>query len=244
MTVNVRLRQVALVAPELDDAVAVLCGRLGLPEPFRDRGVDVFGLDNVVFALGDTFLEVVAPNRADTTAGRLLDRRGAGGYMAIFQLADLPAARRRATDAGIRIVWQSDQADIAGTHLHPKDLPGAMVSLDWADPPGSWHWAGPAWTGGEPRHPRGGIRGVTVEVGDPRATARRWADVLGVDVAADGTTVPVDGGAQRLRFVDGERGITEVMAALPGDLPDAVEVAGVRLSLSAPAHDGSEESHD
>ena len=34
-----------------------------------------FGLRNAVFALGDTFLEVVCPQRPDTAAGRLLDRR-------------------------------------------------------------------------------------------------------------------------------------------------------------------------
>ncbi|HEX7355110.1 MAG TPA: VOC family protein [Mycobacteriales bacterium] len=231
---SVRLRQVALVAPGLDDAVAALHGRLGLPEPFRDPGVDAFGLDNVVFALGNTFLEVVAPNRSGTTAGRLLDKRGPGGYMAIFQLADLAAARERATGAGIRIVWQSDLDDIAGTHLHPKDLDGAMVSLDWAEPRESWRWAGPAWIGQAPDHPPGGITGVTIEVADPPATARRWAAVLGADVAPDGTTVPVDGGDQVLRFTAGDRGITEVTVALAADVPGGLDVAGVRLELTAP----------
>lgn len=231
MAANVRLRQVALVAPGLDEAVAVLRDRLGYPEPFRDKGVDAFGLDNVVFALGDTFLEVVAPNRAGTTAGRLLEKRGPGGYMAIFQLADLAAARQRAGSAGIRTVWRADHDDIAGTHLHPKDLPGAIVSLDWADPPGSWRWGGPGWTGAEPAHPAGGVRGVTVEVRDPAATARRWAAVLGV--RADGTTVAVDDGAQVLRFADGERGIVAVDVAVPDHVPGDTELAGVRLTFTA-----------
>lgn len=228
---SVRLRQVALVAADLEEAVTALRGELGLAEPFRDRGVDAFGLDNVVFALGDTFLEIVAPNRAGTTAGRLLDKRGAGGYMAIFQLSDLGAARRRAAEAGVRTVWQADHPDIAGTHLHPKDMPGAMVSLDWADPPGSWHWAGPAWTGRVPDHAPGGIRGVTVEVGDPPATALRWAEVLGVGVAADGMTVAVDGGV--LRFVEGERGIVDVSVAVAGDPHGDIELAGIRLTFTA-----------
>jgi hypothetical protein len=45
-----------------------------------------FGLTNAVFAVGDTFVEVVAPTQPDTTAGRYLKRRGGdGGYMAIFR---------------------------------------------------------------------------------------------------------------------------------------------------------------
>ena len=34
---------------------------------------------NAVYAIGDTFLEVVSPTRPDTTASRYLDRRGDGG---------------------------------------------------------------------------------------------------------------------------------------------------------------------
>jgi hypothetical protein len=85
-----RLRQVALVARELEAGSASLRRALHLGEPFHDPGVGEFGLDNAVFSLGDTFLEVVAPVRADTTAGRYLARRGGdGGYMAIFQVADV-----------------------------------------------------------------------------------------------------------------------------------------------------------
>ena len=212
-----RLRQVALVAAELAPVSARLRDDLGLGEPFADPGVGEFGLENAVFAVGDTFLEVVAPVRDDTTAGRYLAKRGGdGGYMAIFQVADVQEARARMADLGVRVVWQADLPDIAGTHLHPRDVPGAIVSLDWADPPGSWRWAGPAWTGGAPAHDDGGITGVTIETPEPEKTAQRWADVLGVE--ADGLVVSLDGGAQRLTFVesDGGEGIVTVDATLPG----------------------------
>src|SRR5262249_5880592 len=81
-----RLRQVALPAAAVDPTLAALQRVLGLGEPFRDPGVTEFGLVNGVFALGDTFLEVVSPARPGTTAGRWLERRGGdAGYMAIFQ---------------------------------------------------------------------------------------------------------------------------------------------------------------
>jgi len=190
---------------------------LGLHDPFADPGVSEFGLENAVYAVGDTFLEVVAPVREDTTAGRYLAKRGSdGGYMAIFQVPDMDEARKRVADLGVRIVWQADLDDIAGTHLHPRDVPGAIVSLDWADPAGSWHWAGPAWTGGQPAHEAGGITGITVETPDPERLAQRWAEVLGVN--ADGPQIALDGGKQRLSFVpsDGGEGIVAVQASLPG----------------------------
>ena len=158
-----------------------LRSELGLGEPFADPGVGAFGLHNAVYAIGDTFLEVVSPTQPDTTAGRYLDRRGDGGYMVIFQLADLDAARERAAAMGMRVVWQLDLPDISGTHLHPADTRGAIVSLDRADPPGSWRWGGPDWTEREGTGAPGRLRGVTIAVNDPVATAERWGELLGVE---------------------------------------------------------------
>src|SRR5437867_2360968 len=71
-----RLRQVALVARALEPVAAALQAEFQLGDPYRDSGVAEFGLENVVFAVGDTFLEVVSPVADGTTAGRYLDRRG------------------------------------------------------------------------------------------------------------------------------------------------------------------------
>jgi glyoxalase-like protein len=241
-----RLRQVALVARDCEKTAAALQDTFGWPDPFHDPGVGEFGLINAVFPVGDTFVEVVSPAQPDTTAGRYLARRGSdSGYMAIFQMPSLEEARRRAADLGVRVVWKVDLEDIAGTHLHPKDVPGAIVSLDWASPTNSWRWAGPAWTGGAPHHPAGGIAGITVEVEEPDAVARRWAQVLGLDAEKDDglALVRLDPAGQAVRFVSatGGRagGITEVWLTpgrngLPdGDGPSA-EICGVRFVVGAP----------
>jgi len=217
-----RLRQVALVARDCGQVAGELGQTFGWASPFHDPGVGEFGLTNALFGAGDTFVEVVAPVQPGTTAGRYLERRGGdGGYMAIFQVPDLAAARQRVAELGVRVVWTADLADIAGTHLHPRDVPGAIVSLDWADPEQSWRWAGPSWTGREPDHAPGGVTGLTIEVSDPAAAARRWAAVLGISPAGRApTTVELPDSRQRLRFVPagGGRGegITEVtIAGLP-----------------------------
>jgi catechol 2,3-dioxygenase-like lactoylglutathione lyase family enzyme len=241
-----RLRQVALVAHDCEKTATALQETFGWPDPFHDPGVGEFGLTNAVFPVGDTFVEVVSPVQPDTTAGRYLARRGSdSGYMAIFQMPSLEEARRRATDLGVRVVWKVDFDDIAGTHLHPKDIPGAIVSLDWASPTNSWRWAGPAWTGTAPDHPAGGIAGITVEVEEPAEAAQRWARVLGLDAEVDGelALVRLDAAGQSLRFVsavDGRpEGITELWLTpgLPG-LPNCdgpvAEIGGVRFVVRAP----------
>src|SRR5262249_29674914 len=94
--IMMRLRQVALVARDLDRAATDFCAVLGIEVAFRDPGVATFGLHNAVMPIGDTFLEIVSPVEAKTTAGRFLERRGGdGGYMVIFQCDDLDPQRQR-----------------------------------------------------------------------------------------------------------------------------------------------------
>src|SRR2546426_6988186 len=151
------IRQIALVARELAPVVADLTAVLGIEVGFRAGGVAELGLHNAVMPVGESFLEIVSPVREGTTAGRLLDKRGGdGGYMVILQTADLRADRARLGALGVRIVWQVELDDIATVHLHPRDIGGAIVSLDQPVPPESWRWGGSEWRGeGRPPRPAG-----------------------------------------------------------------------------------------
>ncbi len=140
-----QLRQVALVARDLQAVVDDLCAVLGLEVCFHDPGVEEFGLHNALMPIGTSFLEVVSPQREGTTAGRLLERRrGDGGYMVIAQVDDLAAERKRIEELGVRIVWQVALPDAETIHLHPRDVGAAIVSFDQMRPPESWRWAGPS----------------------------------------------------------------------------------------------------
>jgi hypothetical protein len=141
-----------------------------------------FGLANAVFAVGDTFLEVVSPvdpeNPAARTAAHQLERSGNDlcGYMVMLQVDDLDAARGRARAAGVREVFEVELDDIAEVHLHPGDMRGAIVSLSVPEPVGSWRWGGPGWGG---RTVSGRVAGVVIAVADPDAVSERWAAVAG-----------------------------------------------------------------
>jgi Glyoxalase-like domain len=236
----VRLRQAVLVAGELEPTAAALRSALRLGEPFRDPGVGEFGLANAVFALGDCFLEVVSPIEPDTAASRYLTRHGGdGGYMVIFDLEDLQSARERALELGVRVVWQIDLPDISGTHLHPADMRGAIVSLDRSEPYGTWRWGGPQWTGRIGAGAPGRLMGVTLAVSDPEAAATRWGAVLGLHVSGDDRPLlRLDEGEIHFERAASERaeGLVEIALALPHELPDgreAIELGGVRVQRIA-----------
>lgn len=175
-----RIRQVALVARDLEPVVDHLCAVLGVDVCFRDPGIATFGLENAMVAVGSQFIEIVSPRQAGTSAGRLLDRIGSDtGYMIILQTDDLASARARAENAEARVVWEISLKDVATAHLHPRDVGGAIVSLDETVEPDEWHWAGPDWKNLVRTDVVRGIRAAEIFTQAPRAMGRRWVEIFG-----------------------------------------------------------------
>lgn len=224
-----RIRQIALVAEKLDPVVEDLCEVFGLEVGFNDPGVGTFGLCNAVLPVGGTFLEVVCPEKAGTSAGRLLDRRGGdGGYMVILQVEDLDAAREQAAAQGVRIVWETKLEDIATIHLHPRDVGAAILSLDWASPHDSWRWGGPDWSKMTPSSLSARVCGADLQSARPPDLAKRWGEVLGRKVqvsAPELASIALDDGGE-LRFLPDRDGRGEGVRGVEIEVRDAEQVLG------------------
>ena len=224
-----RIRQIVIAA---DDASTIdqLQVVLGLAEPYVDPGVAEFGLVNAVFTIGDQFLEVVVPVTDTAPARRFIDRSGEGGYMAIFQLPDLAAARARLDDLGMRRVWNIDLKDISASHIHPADIGGAIVSIDQPVPEGSWRWAGPQWTD---RSATGRVTGITLTSKAPDELAKSWASALGAPLSTAYLAMPTDDGL--ISFESGETaGIACYHLAMPE--PDAILARAKENGLTVTDH--------
>jgi hypothetical protein len=227
-----RIRQIVFVVRDLAASSRRLAELLALDPPFRDPGVAEFGIDNAVFAFGDQFIELVSPVRAGTAAGRHLDRRGEGGYMLILQTDDFEGMHTRLRALGVRTVWQKALPDIRAMHLHPKDIGGAIVSIDQPVPPASWRWGGPSWRMQGGARGRQRVVGVTVAAADPPAMAARWAEVLGRPAAvphADGMRLALDGGV--VDFI----GARQAGEGIAGFVLRVADEAAVRSATGATA---------
>lgn len=228
-----RLRQLVLVAHDLRPVEQQLIDDFGLEVCYRDPGVGHFGLRHGLYTIGDQLLEVVSPKQDGTTASRYLDRRGGdGGYMVIVQVDDLDARRERMADLGIRIAFEASTTGLRGLHLHPADVGGAILSLDEADPPESWAWAGPDWA----YHSSSAVTAMTaveIQADDPDALAGRWAAIL--DRPAIDHTIECDDAV--IRFVEAADGRGEGLAAIDLAVTDrdrageARSIGGVRFNL-------------
>jgi hypothetical protein len=233
-----RIRQIVFAASDLQAGAARLGSLLGMATPYRDPGVAEFGLDNAVFAFGDQFVEIVAPTRSGTAAGRLIERRGDSGYMLILQTDDFDRELARFERLGVRRVWAKDLSDIRATHLHPKDIGGAIVSIDQPMPASSWRWGGPGWTVQDGRAGQQRVVGVTLGAEEPAAMARRWANVLGLAApTVQGATqrLVLDGGWIDFEAADARgEGISGYTLAVAGR--DAVLERARGLGLAVACH--------
>jgi hypothetical protein len=213
-----RLRQVVIAARNLDAAVDRLCTDLKLRVCFNDPGVSEFGLHNALLTVGDQFIEVVSPITKNSAVGRLLDRRKADvtAYMVMFEVNDLDSRMSALDRAQVRTVWSGDYPMIRCRHLHPADIGGAIVSLDQAEPPGSWLWAGPAWTAHTDNALVTSIAGITIATDDPSAVTSLWS-LLGL--------------LHSVRFTDGTKSEIELTATDRGNVGQLVALDQVTLRL-------------
>lgn len=200
-----RLRQIALVAKDLEPVAAQLRAAFGLQIAFRDPAVGVFGLINAVMPVGGEFLEIVQPVKAEASAARYLQRRGGdAGYMLIFQTEDARAHRERLVAQGIRKIAEHDSGSYTFTHFHPGDFGGVLTSIDMVDdgkssnePRGKWPPAGKDWINFPASSNVLGIVGASVQARGPSTAAGRWAELL--QVRRDGDSIWLSNGD--VRFV-------------------------------------------
>ncbi len=231
-----RLRQIALVAEDLGVAESELIEVLGLEVCYRDPGVEVFGLNNILLPVGNQLLEVVAPFKEDTAGGRYLERRGGdGGYMVITQVDDHGPRVERVKELGIRTVSYRDGEDYGLMQLHPKDTGGSFFEIDEQrganahDLDGPWHPAGPNWQRAKQLGRVSGISAAEIQCDDPNTVARRWSEIAQIPV--NNNSLQLDNAV--LRFVECLDGRPEGLGAIDVVCSDVEAVLGAAQKLDA-----------
>src|ERR1700712_4315014 len=180
-----RLRQICLVAPQLEPDVSDIAGIMGRRVCSRDGNVAKYGLENALLPVDAILLEVVAPLQPGTAAGRFLEKTGGrGGYMAIFCCDDPDGRARQAGDIGVRVANRIDHAPYHGVQLHPRDCRAAFIEFNHTDGSddslGPYPPAGPDWPQSIRKDVTQALVGVEMESPEPHGLAEHWGRIIGI----------------------------------------------------------------
>ena len=231
-----RLRQICLVAPRIEPAASDIAAVMGLTICYRDPNVGRYGLENVLLPVDSVLLEVVAPTKEGTAAGRFIDKtQGRGGYMAILSCDDPRERGQNADEIGVRTAHIIDRPPYLGVQLHPRDCRGAFIEFNrTADSDniyGAYPPAGPDWAKAIRTDVTQALTGVTMQSPDPDGLAAHWSDIIGIPVSAsDEVKLP----NATLRFAEGP---AELMTALTFKVTDPDAVLAEARSRSLPVKD-------
>ena len=231
-----RLRQICLVAPHLEPLISDIPAIMGLNVCYRDGNVAKYGLQNALLPVDTILLEVVAPFRADTAAGRFIEKTGGrGGYMAIFCCDDPDARGKHANAIGVRTANVITHGPYHGVQLHPRDCRAAFIEFNHTqgsdDILGPYPPAGPNWQKSIRKDVTQALIGVEMQSPEPHDLAEHWGRIIGVTVGTNDDDAPeLKLPNARFCFIKGE---SEIMSGLSFKVAD---IAKVRDTAQARGH--------
>ena len=217
MASYLRLRQICLVAPHLEPVISDIAAIMGLSVCYRDGNVAKYGLENALLPVDTILLEVVAPFREGTAAGRFLDKTsGRGGYMAIFCCDDPDGRGKHAEKIGVRVANVIHHAPYHGVQLHPRDCRAAFIEFNHTDGSddilGPYPPAGPDWQKSIARDVTQALTGVEMQSPEPEGLAEHWGRIIEIPVSKNQAGEPeLKLPNCSFRFV---RGDSEIMSGL------------------------------
>jgi methylmalonyl-CoA/ethylmalonyl-CoA epimerase len=108
-------------------------------EPVHRERVEHQGVDEVLFAVGHSFIQLLGATGPDTPVGRYLERRGEGVHHVAYRVGDLRRVLTALSAAGVPLVDREPRPGSRGTMVafaHPKGFRGVLVELVEPGPAG------------------------------------------------------------------------------------------------------------
>ena len=126
-----RLDHVGIAVTDLDTSRALYERAFGL-EVAHEEVIEDQGVHELLFRLGDGWLQLVAPLGPDTPVGRFLARRGEGVHHVGYAVPDVARAIDDLSAAGLEVVDAAPRIGSGGTTIafvHPKSTRGVLIEL-------------------------------------------------------------------------------------------------------------------
>ena len=126
-----RLDHVGIAVSDLTAARGFYEGVLGL-RPAHEEVIEDQGVHEVLYRMGDAWVQLVAPLGPDTPVGRFLEKRGEGLHHVGYSVANVSTALSELRAAGVETVDDAPRIGSGGTRVafaHPKSAHGVLIEL-------------------------------------------------------------------------------------------------------------------
>lgn len=122
---------VGIAVRDLEAAVEHYRRAFGI-DPAHRETVEDQGVEEVLFRVGTSYIQLLGALGPDTPVGRHLERRGEGVHHVGYRVDDVGAALARLREQGHRLVDGAPRPGSRGTtvaFVHPKAFEGVLVEL-------------------------------------------------------------------------------------------------------------------
>jgi methylmalonyl-CoA epimerase len=122
---------VGIAVRDLDAAVKRYRRAFGIDPSHREIVADQ-GVEEVLFRVGTSYIQLLGALGPDTPVGRFLERRGEGLHHVGYRVPDASAGLARLRGMGIRLVDEAPRPGSRGTtvaFVHPEGMGGVLVEL-------------------------------------------------------------------------------------------------------------------
>jgi methylmalonyl-CoA/ethylmalonyl-CoA epimerase len=126
-----RLDHVGIAVADLDAARGFYERVLGL-KPAHEEVIEDQGVHEVLYRMGDAWVQLVTPLGPDTPVGRFLEKRGEGLHHVGYSVANVSTALSELRAAGVETVDEAPRIGSGGTTVafaHPKSAHGVLIEL-------------------------------------------------------------------------------------------------------------------
>ena len=126
-----RVDHVALAVADLNASIEHYQRVWGLTLAHREVVAEQ-GVEEAMFRLGDTYLQLVAPLHSDTPVGRFIQRRGEGLHHIAYEVDGIEAALATAREHDLVLIDEEPRRGSRNTRVafvHPRTNHGVLVEL-------------------------------------------------------------------------------------------------------------------
>jgi len=126
-----RIDHVGVATEDLDGAIALYEGTLGMPVAHREK-VESQGVEAVLLDVGDGHVELLRPLGPDTPVGKYLAKKGPGLHHVAYAVDDIDAALERLKQAGVELIDSEARTGIRDSRVafvHPKATGGVLTEI-------------------------------------------------------------------------------------------------------------------